>query len=205
MSQSELTAEIEAVAEQSYNELSGDWRDWLDVARRYEGKVPHQDRLDMRHDIILELYRATKRDGKPLPILRAYRIASLMIAMYWRERNKAAVKVCVWNGYATERHCKTCEHRPTVGRCAFYGVRPIESLESDSTDNEGHRVKLLDTVASDQTIDMPEQWTDVKTWLLGCPTRLIDIGLKKLDRQPLSPSEHKYLQRYRKKEQLTLF
>jgi len=205
MRQRDLTAEIEAIAERSYDQLAGDWGDWLEVARKYEHKVPRQDRLDIRHDILLELYRARQRDKKPLPILRAYRIASLTVALYWRERNKANVRVCVFNGYATELHCKLCRYRPDKGKCAFLGVRPIESLEAEYSDNEGYRVRLLDTVASEKAIDMPDKWTDLTTWRLGCPTRLIDIAYKKLEGKPLSASERQYLSRYRRQEQKTLF
>jgi len=84
MRHSELTKEIGAAAEHSYNQLQGEWRFWLEVARRYEHKVPRQDSLDIRHDIMLELHRARQRDGKPIPELRAYRIASLTVALYWR-------------------------------------------------------------------------------------------------------------------------
>jgi len=85
MRQKELYREIKAVTEQSYNQLDGEWREWLEVARKYEHKVLSQDRLDIRHDIILELHHARQRDGKPIPILRAYRIASLTVALYWRQ------------------------------------------------------------------------------------------------------------------------
>jgi len=88
MKQSELTAEIEARAEQSYNQLQGEWHDWLEVAKRYEHKVPSQDRYDIRHTILLELYKARQRDDKPIPTLRAYRIASLTIALYWRKAKR---------------------------------------------------------------------------------------------------------------------
>ncbi|MBA7593452.1 hypothetical protein ES703_00372 [subsurface metagenome] len=88
MKQSERTAEIEAIAEQSYDQLEGDWHDWLEVAKRYEYKVPYQDRYDMRHTILIELHRARQRDGKPIPPLRAYRIASLMVALYWRKAKR---------------------------------------------------------------------------------------------------------------------
>jgi len=88
MRHSELTAEIEAVAEQSYDQLDGEWLDWYRVAKRYEHKVPYQDRQDIRHDIILELHRARQRDGEPIPILRAYRIASLTVALYWRKAKR---------------------------------------------------------------------------------------------------------------------
>ena len=80
----EVIYDIDQSISQSYDQLDGEWREWLEVAKRYEHKVPTEDRLDIRHDIILELYRARHRDGKPLPILRAYRIASLMVALYWR-------------------------------------------------------------------------------------------------------------------------
>ncbi|MBA7706713.1 hypothetical protein ES703_115570 [subsurface metagenome] len=88
MRQEELTQEIEALAEQSYDQLDGEWRDWLEVARKYERKVPYQDRGDMRHTIIVELHRARLRDGEPIPLLRAYRIASLMVALYWRKAKR---------------------------------------------------------------------------------------------------------------------
>jgi len=85
MRQTERDREIRGVAEQSYNQLEGEWLEWLEVARKYEHKVLSQDRLDIRHTILLELYHARHRDGKPIPILRAYRIASLMVALYWRQ------------------------------------------------------------------------------------------------------------------------
>ena len=85
MRQTERDREIRGVAEQSYDQLDGEWGEWLAVARKYEHKVLTQDRLDIRHTILLELYHARQRDGKPIPILRAYRIASLMVALYWRQ------------------------------------------------------------------------------------------------------------------------
>ena len=88
MRASERQAELKNLAEQSYNRLEGEWLEWLEVAKKYEYKVPSQDRLDIRHDIILELYRARQRDNKPLPLLRAYRIASLMVALYWRKEKR---------------------------------------------------------------------------------------------------------------------
>jgi len=106
MSQRELTTELEAIAEQSYNQLEGEWHDWLEVARKYEHKVKAIDRLDIRHTILIELYRARQRDKQPLPLLRAYRIASLMVALYWRELMRKPSMVSLNseldNGEATE-------------------------------------------------------------------------------------------------------
>jgi hypothetical protein len=81
----DVKRDIEQAINQSYNQLQGEWRDWLEVAKAYEHKIPYQDRLDYRHDTLIELYHARQRDQKPIPRLRAYRIASLMTALYWRK------------------------------------------------------------------------------------------------------------------------
>lgn len=72
----------------SYERLNGEWLMWYETARRFEHKVPAQDRGDIRHNIILELAKARKRDNKPLPKPRAYRIASLTVALYWRKNSQ---------------------------------------------------------------------------------------------------------------------
>jgi len=186
-----------------YDQLDGDWLTYYKVAQAYEVKVPAQDRDDIRHDIMIELDRATKRDGKPLPLLRAYRIASLTVALYWREVNKASVKVCIYSGVATELHCATCSrngHSP----CPYQASRPIQSLDSETTDSEGNTVRLIETVADDHAIDL-DAWLDDKTWLLGCPVRLVQIALKRREGIPLDHKDREYLRRFRQKEQKRLF
>ncbi len=170
MRQSELTQEIQAIAEQSYDQLDGEWHDWLEVARKYEHKVPSQDRYDIRHTILIELYRARQRDGKPIPTLRAYRIASLMVALYWRKVKR---------------------------------IPTMLSLDQPTADYEGNEVRLRDTVADDKAIDLDLQ-LDATTWRLGCPIRLIEIATKKLDGIALNKKDQKYLERYRRKTQISL-
>jgi len=157
--------------ERVYDGLQGEWLEWLGVARKYEGKVPHQDRLDIRHDIMLELHRARQRDGQPLPELRAYKIASLMVALYWRREKR----------------------QPT-----------ILSLDEPISDYEGNEVRLKDTIADDTAIDL-DAWLDAETWLLGCPMRLVEIAKKNLEGKALVKKDQKYLERYRKRTQLSLF
>ena len=170
MKASERQAELQSLAEQSYNRLEGEWLEWLGVARRYEHKIPSQDRLDIRHDIILELHRARQRDNKPLPLLRAYKIASLTVALYWRKEKR----------------------QPT-----------ILSLDEPISDYDGNECRLLDTVADDTAIDL-DAWLDDKTFLLGCPMRLIEIATKKVEGRPLTKTDRQYLWRYHKKTQKTL-
>ncbi|MBA7618495.1 hypothetical protein ES703_25822 [subsurface metagenome] len=199
MRQAELTAEIQAQAEQSYDQLAGEWHAWLEVAKRYEHKVPYQDRYDMRHTIMIELHRARQRDGKPIPILRAYRIASLTVALYWRERIKREVKVCVYDGLAKEPHCASCRHKPKSSQCPYLASRPIQSLDSEATDSEGNRVRLMDTVADDKAIDLVAK-LDASDWLLGCKLQLIQIARKLNAGIELNRKEKNYLYHYRNRE-----
>ena len=154
----------------SYEHLDGEWRHWYQVAHRFEHKVPAQDRGDIRHTIILELAKARARDGEPIPTPRAYRIASLMVALYWRKEKS----------------------KPT-----------ILSLDYQIDNGDGDSTELIETVADDRAIDL-EAWLDARTWLLGCPIRLIQIAHKKLAGESLSNREHQYLWRFRQKEQKTL-
>jgi len=166
MRQSDLTREIHAGAEQSYDQLDGEWHDWLEVARKYEHKVPYQDRYDMRHTILIELAKARHRDGKPIPTLRAYRIASLMVALYWRRIMR----------------------QPT-----------ILSLEMEIETEEGDTIELKETVADDKAIDL-DAWQEAKTFLLGCPMRLIQIARKRRAGIPLNEKDRRYFNRQKAKE-----
>ena len=155
----------------SYDRLDGEWLKWYQVAHRFERKVPAQDRGDIRHNIIIELAKARARDGKPIPKLRAYRIASLTVALYWRQASR----------------------KPS-----------ILSLNTDIDNGDGDTTEIMDTIADDKAIDL-EAWLSAKTWLLGCPMRLVQIANKRLNKIPLAPKDQEYLRRHRKKEQKRLF
>lgn len=188
-----------------YHGLTGAWLSFYNVAQAYEGKVPLQDREDIRHDIMLELDRATKRDGKPLPDLRAYRIASLTVALYYREQNRYATRVCIWNGYPQTLHCKECQNKSDSKRCIWLAVRPVADLDGEIIDQEGYRTALLDTVASADIRDMPDKWTELNELKQGLPLRLVEIAYKKREGKPLDKKDQKYLERYKKQAQMSLF
>ena len=104
MRASERQAELQSLAEQSYQKLEGEWLEWLEVAKKYEHKVPSQDRLDIRHTIILELALARQKTTEPIPLYRAYRIASYMVADYYRQQLKLN----------TGLDCKNCSKARTL-------------------------------------------------------------------------------------------
>ena len=133
--------------------------------------MPTQDRGDIRHSIILELALARRRDGdKPFSMALMCRIASFVIADYWRRANR----------------------KPT-----------ILSLEREVDNGDGDTTELINTVADDRAIDV-SAWIDARTWLLGCPNRLVQIAHKKLNGDKLTPTDSQYLWRFRKREQNTL-
>ena len=55
----------------------------------------------------------------------------------------------------------------------------ILSLNTEIYDGDGNSTELIDTVADDKAIDV-SAWIDDRTWLLGCPKRLVGIAHKKL-------------------------
>lgn len=73
----------------SYNRLTGDWLLYYAVAKRFEWRVPPQDRPDVRHSMMMELADAQNRKGGlPLPEAAMYRIASFEVADYWRKKKR---------------------------------------------------------------------------------------------------------------------
>jgi len=79
----------------------------------------------------------------------------------------------------------------------------IFSLNSEIEDDDGGSIELLDTIADDHAIDL-DAWCDARTWLLGCPGRLVAIARKKVRELPLTQYERLYLYRFRKRQQISL-
>jgi len=75
----------------------------------------------------------------------------------------------------------------------------IYSLNAEIDDGEGNSIELYQTIADDKAIDL-EAWLDAKTWLAGCPKRLVDIAHKRVIGKPLSETERRYFNRCREKE-----
>ena len=132
-----------------YDHLSGEWAEWYRIAKLYARKVPPVDQPDVCHDILITLYEQRQRDGKPLPELRAYKIASITVALYWRRQSRSTTQVCTYNGYAQATHCTACDFRERLAehsarRCPFVGVRPTLSLDSPAGTIDGLAVTLKD-------------------------------------------------------------
>lgn len=192
-------AELRDSIEASYEGLQGEWLEWLEVAKRYEVKVPTGERLDIRHTILLRLATVRQKTDQPIPLYRAYRIASYSIADYYRQEGRL-------NTGLDCKHCSTAQRRQ-CRKHNLYSECPklikLVSLDDQWVGSDGQVHSLLDTVADDQALDL-DDWVDCKTWLEGCPTRLVEIALKVTEGKPLNAKDRKYLSRYRKKTQISL-
>jgi len=79
----------------------------------------------------------------------------------------------------------------------------VISLNNTIEDGEGDTIEMIDTIADDKAIDL-EAWVDARTWLLGCPKRLIEVAHKRVIGTPLDNADKLYLGKWRKKAQKRL-
>jgi len=69
-----------------------DWGKYIAVAERFQHKARYQDREDLNHDILLELATAQLKHGdSQLTEPALYRIASFVVADYWRKSSRIVV------------------------------------------------------------------------------------------------------------------
>jgi len=183
-----------------YDQLEGDWAIYYKVASRFSHKAQAQDREDLLHNIMIALADVERNNGhEPLTEPAMYRVASVTVADYWRAHYKHT------NGL----DCGSCSkvQRAKCRQNWLYSECPkaikLEYLSQPITDSEGNLTELGELIADDKAIDL-DQWLDSKTFLDGCPIRLIGIGYKRREGIPLDHKDREYLRRYRQREQKRL-
>jgi hypothetical protein len=151
-----------------------DWVKYQEIASRFEHKARREDREDLNHTIILSLADAQIK----LDSNGGGQLSDL-----------AMLRIASYECHKYWRQQKR--------------LLTILSLNSDIEDGDGNTTELIDTLADDKAIDL-EAWLEAKTWLLGCPRRLVVIAGKRLKGKPLTNKEHQYLWRFRQREQKRL-
>jgi hypothetical protein len=191
----------QAVNGNGYDQLTGEYLTYYHVASRFSGKVKEQDKNDVLHDIIVTLADVERNNGhKPFTEAGMYRIASRTVALYWRSHYK----------YTNGLTCGNCSKAQRRARKEnyLYGSCPkaisLESLDKPVIDTDGNTTELGNLIADDKALDL-EAWADARTFLLGCPDRLITIAFKRMEGTPLDKAEQKYIERFRQREQKRLF
>ena len=183
-----------------YDHLTGEYLTYYHVASRFAGKVREQDKGDVLHDIIMTLADVQRNNGhKPFTEAVMYRIASRTVALYWRNHYKHTNGLTCGNCSKAQR--LKCREHWLYGECPK--AVKLESLNKPMIDSEGNTTEFGDLIADDKALDL-EAWADARTFLLGCPDRLIAIAYKVEGGEPLTNKEHQYLWYWRKREQKAL-
>jgi len=184
-----------------YDQLAGEWALYYNVASRFSHRAKAQDREDLLHDIIIALADVERNNGhKPLTEPAMCRIASYEVADYWRSQYKHTNGLDCGSCSKAQRH--KCHKDWLYGECPK--AVKLKHLSKPMIDSDGNITELGQAIADDQAIDL-DAWLDAKTYLLGCPLRLIAIGVKRRAGIPLDENDQKYLERYRQREQKSLF
>ena len=184
-----------------YSQLDGEWLTYYKVASRFSHKAQAQDREDLLHDIMITLAVVARNNGhKPITEVAMYRVASVTVTHYWRTQYKLT------NGI----DCGSCS-KAQRQKCRKDWVYPdcpkaikLEYLSKPIVDSEGNLTELGELIADDKAIDLAD-WLDGKTFLRGCPQRLIGIAHKRQEGIPLDHKDREYLRRFRQREQKRLF
>ena len=181
----------------SYDRLNGEWAQWFRTAQRFEHKVPAQDRGDIRHSIILELALTRAKDGdKPFSEAMMCRIASCVVADYWRKQYKLTNGLDC--GSCSQKQRQKCRSEDLYRECPK--AIKLESLDKPILDSEGNLTTLGELIADDKALDL-DGWVSDSTWELGYKRRLVDIAYKLKAGIPLDKKDQKYLERYRRQAQ----
>lgn len=191
---------------------TSDWNKFADIASRFDRKAYFQDREDLNHNIIVRLAELTIQKGN-LSLASMLRIASYVVQEYWHSFKKTSIEVCIANGTAKPRNWESCtyshkpngncrsyiviHHKHIINVCPYLAYRPAQSLDMEITDGEGNVSQLWEVIADDKAIDL-DAWIDSRTSLLGLSRRLVNIAVKLQSDKPVTKTDMRYLERYRK-------
>ena len=176
-----------------------DWQQYIEIADKFQHKARYDDREDLKQEIIVRLAEADRNNGhKPDNLSWAYRIGSLTVAQYWCDCfNRLNGIDCRYCSNPQRKQCKATKLLKGASNCPR--AIEIESLNKPIADKDGNLTELGDLIADDKAIDL-EAWQDARTWLLGCPKRLVAIGVKLYSGKPLDNKDCLYLSHWRAKE-----
>ena len=151
-----------------------DWSKYIAVADRFQHKAKAQDTEDLNHTIVLSLANAQRAKDNNGGG-QLSDVAMLRVA-----------------SYECQKYWRQQKRLLT-----------ILSLNTEINDGEGNATELIDTLGDDKAIDL-DAWLDARTFLLGCPMRLIVIAGKRIKGITLTKYEQLYLCRFWKKQQKRL-
>ena len=183
-----------------YDQLTGEYLVYYQIASRFTGRVRDQDCEDVLHEIIITLAEVEHKATETITEAAMHRIASRTVALYWRRYYRHRNGLTCGNCSTYQR--QTCREQLLYGKCPK--AVSLESLDKPVIDGEGNMTDLGNIIADDTALDL-EAWTDARTFLLNCPDRLVSIAFKRMEGTPLEPKDQEYLRRFRMREQKSMF
>jgi len=152
-----------------------DWSEYITIADKLQHKAMWQDRQDLNHTIIASLADAQIRLDND------------------GGGQLSDIGMLRIGSYECQKYWRQQKR-----------ILTILSLNTDIDDGDGNTTELIDTLADDKAIDV-EAWLDIKTFLLGCPLRLVKVVNKRRKGIPLTNADLLYLSKWRRKHQKKLF
>ena len=150
-----------------------DWDKYIKIANRFQYKARREDRDDLRQTIILELAKVELK----------YNGSGRTLS------EGGMIRVASYRVMEYWRQ--------------LYRHNGVVSLNSVVEDEDGDTIELIETIADDKALDIPD-WVNARLWLYRCPRRLVKIAFKKVAGYPLTDTERTYLYRQKQKAQKEL-
>ena len=193
--------QVDGNGHNGYDHLDGEWLTYYKVASRFAHKAMLDDQQDLLHDIIYHLAKVHHNNGnKPMTDAAMYRTAEHVKDHYWYDLRKRTSGLDCGHCSKAQRHkCKEDWLYPDCPKAI-----KLESLNKPIVDSEGNTTELGELIADDKAIDL-DAWVDARTLIHSFPQRLKGIAVKLRDGIPLDKKDQKYLERYRRQEQIKLF
>ena len=190
-----------------YDQLPEPYLTYYKVAMRFAHKALLDEREDLLHDILTGLARTGQLKasrGDEFTQIAQIRTAEHIKDHYWYRHYS------YYNGLDCQ-HCSKvqrakCRYNWGHSDWAFadcHRAVQLESLNQPIIDSEGNTTELAELIADDKALDLAD-WTNINTFIRGCPQRLIDIAEKIREGTPLASAEMKYLCKWRKRQQKRL-
>ncbi len=186
-----------------YDQLDGDYALYYKVAKRFTHKVKPEDREDYLHDLFLAFAKVKESyqvKGKELTEGGLMRVAQYELADYWRKHFKRI------NGI----DCSRCSQEQRE-KCKDWYLYPdcpkavkMERLDKLVEDGNGNGTELHELLADNNAIDLVAM-LNARHILKGYPHKAVKLAYKRYAGYSLVESEQRYLNRFRKKVQKTLF
>jgi len=186
-----------------YGRLEGDWALYYKVTSYFVRHIRFDDREDWLHDTMLEMAKVKAKyelTGKPLTEAGLMRVASYQVTEYWERLRRLTTWLDCGNCSKEQR--RKCREEWLYSECPKF--HQLVSLSAVVDNGEGEPSELVEFIADDKTIDL-DAWLDAKRILRGLPRRLVQIGYKRYSGILLDGAERRYLERFRKNHQMTLF